>query len=100
MIKIDKEILTDSIHNIENLSNDYEEILDRISKINDEMQITSLSKKIFPNIVEQIEIMKDDLEKLGIESIQNLASNIEEIIENFEENDENMRKGINNGNKI
>ncbi len=50
MIKIDKETLAECIQNIENLSNEYEDILDRIAKQKEEMELTSDSEVILPHL--------------------------------------------------
>lgn len=91
MIKIDKDELLTSVSELNEIIEDFQYLIDNLHKIEEEMDRTFQGKRVFPNMLEEVKTMLDDLEKL---SVENISSFIEEVSSSFEDVDQDICKRV------
>ncbi|MFV0288620.1 MAG: hypothetical protein ACK5HR_04115 [Mycoplasmatales bacterium] len=97
MIRISKEVLEENIDSIEEALEDFEYLVKELQKIEEEIENETKGDKVFPNMIEDIKKMSEDLEKLGVEEVSEIKGMIKTIVEEFTKEDEEIGREIDNG---
>lgn len=91
MIKINYALLKEDAAEIYDLA---EEVADLIEELKNAFEYfeEAKSKRVFPELTEQLKIMIDELEDFGFEGIKQISTAIEAFAEEFNDLDKKMEK--------
>lgn len=91
MIKINYELLKEDASELRDLSEKLSELIEEVNSAYKYLE-DSFTERVFPEQIEQLSIMIDELEEFGTEDLKQIAMAIDGFAEEFKELDKMLGK--------